>query len=76
MREKLIISEGLFPRPPPVVESIVSPEDHYLASRRSKVFHRPGCESVEKIAPGNLIEFKTKADAIGSGRRPCKGCRQ
>ena len=66
---------GLSPRPPPVSESVVSPEDHYFASRNSQVFHRPNCESVEKIASRNLIEFKTSTDAIRSGRRPCKGCR-
>ena len=65
---------GLAPRPPPETESFVTFEDHYFASRNSQVFHRPGCESVEKIASRNLIEFKTSTDAIRSGRRPCKGC--
>ena len=46
----------------------------YVASKKSEVFHRPGCKWAKKISPKNLIGFKSREEAIGSGRRPCKSC--
>ena len=63
------------PRGPPQIQEIpAAAESAYLASRNSEVFHRPGCASAAKIAPRNLLQFKTRDDAIGSGRRPCRVC--
>ena len=47
----------------------------YLASRKSKVFHRPDCKWAKRISPKNFMGFKTREEAIRSGRRPCKSCR-
>jgi len=47
----------------------------YVASRLSRVYHRENCPSVARIRPGNLVRFKTKADAAKSGRRPCRICK-
>jgi len=47
---------------------------YYVASKYSEVFHRPDCEWAKKIRPDNLIIFKTREEAIKSGRRPCKVC--
>ncbi len=47
----------------------------YCASKNSTVFHLPTCEHAQKISPGNLIWFKTRQEAIGTGRRPCRVCR-
>ena len=47
----------------------------YVASKKSKVFHRPNCSYVQKIADYNKIEFRDRNAAIDSGRRPCKKCR-
>jgi len=46
----------------------------YVASKKSKVFHRPDCKWVKKISPQNLMGFKSRDEAIKSGRRPCKSC--
>jgi len=46
----------------------------YVASKKSKAFHRPECRWVKKISPGNLIGFSGRGEAVGSGRRPCKTC--
>ena len=63
--------------------SIVSPspattvqtkEWKYVASKGSKVFHRPNCGYVKRISPKNLIGFNSREEAINSGRRPCKVC--
>jgi micrococcal nuclease len=50
-------------------------EWNYVASRNSKVFHRPDCGYVKKILPKNLIGFMSREEAIKSGRRPCKRCK-
>jgi len=47
----------------------------YVASKNSKVFHKPDCKWAKKINPKNLIGFKSREDAVNSGRRPCKSCR-
>jgi micrococcal nuclease len=47
----------------------------YVASKNSKVFHRPNCKWVKKISPKNLVGFRSKEEARRSGRRPCKSCK-
>jgi hypothetical protein len=46
----------------------------YVASKNSKVFHKKDCRAAARISPENLIGFKTRDEAIQSGRRPCKIC--
>jgi micrococcal nuclease len=55
----------------------VSPEDYYVASRRSQrfVFHRPDCESAKKIRSENLIRFDSRNEALDSGYSPCRTCK-
>ena len=50
-------------------------EYKYAASKKSEVFHYITCSYVSKIKPENLILFKTREQAIASGRRPCKKCK-
>jgi hypothetical protein len=47
----------------------------YVASAQREVFHRSNCEWAKKISPHNLVGFKSREDAINSGRRPCKVCK-
>ena len=47
----------------------------YVASKNSRVFHRPGCGHAKRILPKNLIGFKSREEVVGSGRTPCKSCR-
>jgi len=54
---------------------IQTKEWSYVASRKSKVFHRADATCVKTISPHNLIGFKSREEAIASGRRPCKACR-
>jgi len=46
----------------------------YIASKRSQVYHDLSCEWAQKIAPGNMVYFRTVEEAEASGRRPCKVC--
>ena len=66
-------------RAPPVVKTetktIETQEYKYAASKNSDVFHYFSCSYVATITPKNLIRFKTREEAIASGRRPCKKCK-
>ncbi|MCJ7790779.1 MAG: hypothetical protein MUP69_11530, partial [Candidatus Atribacteria bacterium] len=65
-------------RAPPIVKSETktseSQEYKYAASKNSDVFHYLSCSYVSSIKSDNLILFKTREEAIASGRRPCKKC--
>ena len=47
----------------------------YLASKRRKHFHRPGCKWAGYIPADLLIEFDSHAEAVAAQYRPCKTCR-
>jgi len=46
----------------------------YVASKNSKIFHRPGCRYAKIISDKNLVRFNSKAEATQTGRRACKTC--
>ena len=46
----------------------------FFASRRSKVFHPANCPHLKRIKSSNLIEFRSRQEAIDSGRRPGASC--
>jgi len=50
-------------------------EDYYVASNRSKKFHRPDCRWGREIAPQNLRKFATVDEALDAGYEPCRECR-
>lgn len=54
--------------------TIQKKEWKYVATKNSKVFHRPDCKWAKRISPKNLIGFKSREEAIKSGRRPCRSC--
>ncbi|MHC4192732.1 MAG: Ada metal-binding domain-containing protein [Planctomycetota bacterium] len=66
----VIPKELIKPLPRPAI-----PIYNCVASKNSKVFHRPGCGSAAKISPENLIGYGNRADAIEAGKRPCKRCK-
>jgi len=49
-------------------------EYKYVASRLSRVFHKPDCMWAERIKEENLVKYKTRQQAIDDGKRPCKRC--
>jgi hypothetical protein len=53
----------------------VPAENFYVASKNSKVFHRPDCRWAKRIAPKNLVRYKTREEAVNDGKRPCKICK-
>jgi len=50
-------------------------EYKYIASKNSKVFHKPECGWVKRIAPKNLVGYASRQEAINAGKRPCKWCK-
>jgi len=59
-------------RSPPA--TVQNKEWNYVASKNSKVFHKPDCKWARKISPKNLIGFKSREEAVRSGRKPCRSC--
>lgn len=47
----------------------------YLSSKSSKVFHKPTCTHAKRIKENTKVVYKTKEDAVASGRRPCLACK-
>ena len=52
----------------------VTNEYKYVASKNSKVFHRPDCRWTKKISPENLVGYNSRDEAIAAGKRPCQSC--
>lgn len=46
-----------------------------MASKNSKVFHKPGCEAAAKISAKNVVEYASREDAIRDGKQPCQECK-
>jgi beta-lactamase superfamily II metal-dependent hydrolase len=51
-----------------------APSSGFVGSSRSSVFHLPSCSAVQKIVPQNLVRWKTRQEALASGRRPAEDC--
>lgn len=47
----------------------------YVASKNSKVFHKPDCRWAKKISPANFVGYQSRDEAINDGKRPCKLCK-
>jgi phosphatidylserine/phosphatidylglycerophosphate/cardiolipin synthase-like enzyme len=46
-----------------------------VASKNSRVFHKAGCKSAEKIAEKNLVHYVTRDEAVQAGKKPCGECK-
>jgi hypothetical protein len=55
-------------------ESILA-EYKYVASKNSKVFHKPGCRWAKNILPKNLVSYNSREEAIEDGKKPCSTCK-
>lgn len=47
---------------------------NFIASKTSKIYHRPSCYHVRRISDEKKVTFHTKQQAENSNRRPCKTC--
>ncbi len=46
----------------------------FVASKTSKVFHRPDCRFAKQMDPAKSLTFRSRQEAEQNGRRPCKTC--
>ncbi len=58
----------------PALEQTEVPKYAYIASKNSEVFHKPGCRWARNISQNNLVTYKSRDEAIKTGKRPCKSC--
>lgn len=49
-------------------------EVEYIGNAKSRKFHIKTCDSVDKIAPANVVVFKSREEAVRNGYVPCKRC--
>lgn len=49
-------------------------EKYYIASVKSRRFHRPSCSQAERISSENLIKFSSREEALDLGYSPCRIC--
>jgi hypothetical protein len=68
------ISEGKVGKKENQAERPVRGPYPFVASKNSKVFHIAGCQWADTIKQENLIGFAKRAEALQSGRRPCRRC--
>ena len=43
-------------------------------TRKSKIYHLPGCSGYERMSPANRVSFASEADAVQAGYRKAKNC--
>lgn len=55
--------------------SVFALSAEYWASKNSDKYHFPTCKWAQKIAPTNLVKFKSTQDAMKAGFKPCKVCK-
>lgn len=72
-------ADGIVVSPPkqaksPPAKPMVA-EYKYVASKNSKVFHKPDCSSAKRISSKNLIGYNSRGEATKVDRRPCKRCK-
>ena len=60
-----------------VLPLILDTDDNpkYLGNSYTLKFHYPDCQWAEKISESNLIEFKSRQEAVNNGYDPCKVCK-
>ena len=52
-----------------------SPEEYYININGSFRLHRPGCNSVSKLIPGQYQKFDNRLDGFKAGLSPCRNCK-
>ncbi len=53
----------------------IQQSSHYVASKKSTIYHKPSCRWAKKIKKSNKIVFTNVKDAKASGYRACKVCK-
>ena len=51
-----------------------APEQGYVASAKSQVFHKASCRYAKRISPANLKHYATRDEALADGKTPARCC--
>jgi phosphatidylserine/phosphatidylglycerophosphate/cardiolipin synthase-like enzyme len=66
---------GQAPQTPPTAPAASQGTTAYVASASSDLFHRAICRRASRITPENRVGYRTRAEAIQAGKRPCEECK-
>jgi beta-lactamase superfamily II metal-dependent hydrolase len=69
-----VVASPSGPAPAPAPTPAPAPAEGYVASSRAKVFHKTSCPAAAKLKDENRVTFKTREEAVASGRTPAKDC--
>ena len=77
--KRLIIpkSAAVTPATPAAADNTAAPAaaaEGFVASKSSKVFHKPACPHAKRMQDNTKVVFSTRDEAIATGRRPCQTC--
>lgn len=63
------------PQPTEPTEPPAAPACQYVLNVSTKIFHRPSCQSVERMKESNRQDFSGSRDTLlTQGYKPCKNC--
>ena len=52
-----------------------APQGEIHGTRKSKIYHLPGCSGYERMSPANRVSFASEREAVVAGYRKAKNCR-
>lgn len=58
----------------PTPSERVAAEYKYVASKKSKVFHKADCRWIKNIKPENITGFNSRGEMVKAGKKACKLC--
>jgi hypothetical protein len=70
--KKIIIPNGASAAPASSQSS--APAGGFVASKSSKVFHKPTCPHAKRIQDNTKVTYRTREEAMAAGKRPCQTC--
>jgi O-6-methylguanine DNA methyltransferase len=71
-KRALLQAEGIQPA---LLEELASEGLRYYGSNTTRIFCYPTCQHAKRISEGHRVPFKSSAEAVAAGYRPCKVCR-
>jgi hypothetical protein len=58
-----------------VSKASVAARAGYVATAKSKAFHRPECRTVSEMTDSQIVTYATRDEAVQAGKRPCRQCK-
>ena len=71
-KRKILAAEGLDPAG---IEDLARRGIRFVGSATTKVVCLPSCHHARRIQPRHRAPFRSLAEGVASGYRPCRSCR-